>query len=116
MSQPVSVIQKHGFTIDVQRIANGIWDMMPEDDKLPMVVGMIPKQWADMTERMLREKLTEEYAKQYDCTPAMAAAFLKMDKAVFNDNQSWKQFMAEIMHQFCLAMLHCAAINNVLKV
>lgn len=47
------------FSIDNESIAKGLYNMWPEDDKIVMAFGMIPKQWEDITKKYLMEKIEE---------------------------------------------------------
>lgn len=43
------------MTINHEKIAEGIFGMMPEDDKVVLRCGMIPKQWIDVCVKVFKK-------------------------------------------------------------
>ena len=54
------------ITVDHYKIAEGIYDMMPQDDKNLVAFGMINITWHDLLEKQLKEKFDRIIADQYD--------------------------------------------------
>jgi len=50
-------MRTHGLKIDVKAIAEGIFAMIPEDDRVCMVVGMLPAKWMELAERLTRDHI-----------------------------------------------------------
>jgi hypothetical protein len=98
------ILKKHGYTLDVGKIAQGIWDMMPEDDRAPLSFGMMPAKWNDRLEQMIADKLQTEHEARYGFRPDYSHTFLDSE---LNETGTLKDFMREIMHEFYLQMLDC---------
>ena len=62
-----------GIKVDAEAIAEGIYKMMPEEDKTLLAFGMINREWADLLDRMLPEKFDNIFIEQYGITPAVEA-------------------------------------------
>ena len=51
------------MNVDYKKLAQGLYDLMPDDDKSVLAFGMIPKQWNDMASDAFRKSLAEQHKK-----------------------------------------------------
>lgn len=96
--------QQHGLKIDITAIANGIWDMLPRDDKACFTLGMAPAIWMERVETLMKQKL--ENLAGIDPAVQYGGVSLTLKKDIVKD----------IMHEFYLGLLDCAKAEGVLQV
>lgn len=60
----------NGLNVDSATIGRGMYDIICEQGQEALIAfGMIPKEIADMLEKLLREKVVKESARQLGITP-----------------------------------------------
>lgn len=106
-------MNRHGFTIDAAAIARGTWDMMPDEDRAPMVLGMIPLQWHDMVKRLVREKIAAEYVARFGVAPNDDSRFIGTGGEL---GETFADFVQAIVNQWASDLLGCAKRDGVLIV
>jgi hypothetical protein len=83
--------------VDTAKIGAGIYDIICQKGEEAIVAfGMIPKWAMDACERMLREKIIAEAAKQSHCTPEELKPFV--DEALVTD------MVNKIMHEIAVGI------------
>lgn len=93
---PVDQISKK-YGINFQALADGVYNMMPEDDKYIVKAGMTPKNWLDMFMKNLKEiYIRKNYPKWSDILVNDGIKHIK------------KEIISEWENAFSLALLkHC---------
>ena len=93
----------NGLNINTEAIGEGIYRMICDAGQEAVVAfGMIPREFADLLERQLREKVLAEAAKQLDCEPT-DPMFLR-----FVDQGKLNATVREIMHAVVVAIFGAA--------
>lgn len=99
----------NGLKVDAQAIANGLYGIIQDKGEEAIVAfGMIPKWVIDMTEKMLREKIISEAAKQACCSPEELKPIV--DQSIVDG------MVREIMHEITLGIYQAAKDHNALLV
>lgn len=111
----MSIMNDHGFTINTGAIAQGIFDMMPEDDRLPLVVGMVPLQWKELVERLIRERIGREYQNRFGYIPYDSALCWATEGGA-EDGETYGRFISRVMHHFILDLYGVAKAAGVMVV
>ena len=65
-----------GLKIDEEKLAAGLYDLIPEDDKACMRFGMLPAGFMRVVEGMMREKLVQVQYPGWPSEDVKAAAAL----------------------------------------
>ncbi len=100
----------HGLKIDAEKIAQGMFDMMPDDDKACMVVGMLPLKWMELVERQIREKVAKVAMEQAGYIPVDNDELEAFTAIVKND------VVKDIMHSITVALLQVATKEGICQV
>lgn len=96
----------HG--VNAEAIGRGVFEIMPEEERYPLVWGMIPYHWITMVEGMIKEELAERTVKHYEnrgdhFTEEQRGKF----KTMLSENIPSKQ-MKEIMKGVSVGILAAA--------
>jgi len=98
-----------GVKINSKKIARGVYDMIPTDEKACMVFGMLPAKFMYLLEKLVREKVTllvkerEEWLEVGHLT----------DKEVEDEV---KEITSETVHKVSVEMIKISTENGICKV
>ena len=84
--------------IDYEAIGQGIYDMMPENDKAVVAFGMMPKKFMDLAVEEFKAKIIRIAAEQLSIPEEDASNVLRPKKEVVRNFE----------HNLCLAILGAA--------
>ena len=92
----------NNLNVDTQALANGLYKIIcAKGEESIVAFGMIPKWIMDLAEKLIREKIISEAARQVLCTPEQIAPVV--DNAVV-DNMT-----RQIIHEICLGIYKAAS-------
>jgi len=107
MNQPDFKV--NGLYVQPQMIADGLYEIICKAGEDHIVAfGMIPLWIMENTQKLLREKVIKEAAKQMDCTPEEVAPVL--DEKLIQDT------IRPIMHAISLGIYEAASRAGALRV
>ncbi len=86
-----------GLKVDTAALGRGFYRIIREQKMEAIVAfGMLPAEIMATIEKLLREKIVAEAAKQSECTPAELAPFVSKPLV--------DEIVRPIMHEICLAI------------
>src|SRR5882672_837040 len=92
----------NGLSVDAQAIADGLYAIICENDEEAIVAfGMIPKWIMDLTEKLVREKVIAENARQLNLTVEELKPYV--------DEKLLAKTVNPIIHAICLGIYAAAA-------
>lgn len=92
----------NGLNVNTQAIADGLYDIICEKGEDGIVAfGMIPRWILDLTEKLVREKVIAESARQLGVTVEELKPFV--------DEELLTETVNPIMHEICLGIYGAAA-------
>ena len=114
-TEPQSMLDKIKgiLRIDVPPIANGTYDLIPDDDKACLVYGMLPYKYWEPLERGIKERI----AKLTDRAKALNVVIIPDDADVENaeiDRWAAKK-LSDTMHEVSLTWLKRAKEEGILQ-
>ena len=85
----------NGLNVDTRKIAEGLYDLIEQKGEAGIVAfGMIPKWIVDLLEKLLREKIISESARQVGISADELSPVVDQDKV--------KQMVSEISRAICI--------------
>ena len=92
----------NGLNVNTQAIADGLYEIICEKGEDSIVAfGMIPKWIMDMTEKLVREKVIAETARQLNLTAEELKPYV--------DEKLLAETVNPIIHEICLGIYAAAA-------
>ncbi len=73
------------MNIDYESLADGIYNLMPNEDQAIVAFGMIPLTWMDLVTNQFKDKATKIGCKQWDIDPEDTETFAVLRDALRED-------------------------------